>query len=557
MKLHSKIIILCVFFYNLQSCTDLDVINEVLKEENQDFQKWKGAFKMPMGYMSYKSDDVVEELLKGASLTKEVDADGFYTLKYSKKLSPDKKSFDIPNPKPFNQRITLPPAIASVVSAAPGGNYTVIKGDPVVGDKRTESDKLEDLKFSKDFSKAFFKQGQVVIDFTSTSNAAVAIEVTIPSLKNKTTGAAYSITIDFTKPGTKTEFVELKDYELNLTYDRTTKTYKDGMYNQFYVKTNTTFKFKAGDVIKSSDVITYEVSFANFKASLVYGDFKDDRLKVTKQTVSLFETKSGKVVFADPKLIVTYENKYGADIGMELSGIQGIHKDGTKTILNYRKDKNQLIFQKATHTGTILTAKTETITIDKTNSNFKDLVGKSKKIDMDVSGVLNPNAKKGVANKNFYDTDNSDLKADIVVSIPLELTLEDFEITKIFNFSDISKQMEHVKEFDMVFYMKNGMPFEGALHIQFLDVSGTQLLDKTIDFESTKTFDSKGRVEKELEQKKKANFKEAEAEKFKKTRKIKVVAKLKNLGTNPVKILKNSDLEINIGINAKVDYKKK
>lgn len=556
MKMMFKIIVFCGILCCFQACTDLEVISEIQKNQ-KGFQKWKGDVKMPIGYINYQSEEIVKQLVKGTLLKEKTDANGFYTFQYTKKLNPTKQNFTIPTPKTFKQDIQWPMNIQNTINSV-GRAYIVKTGDGIEGDRIYTTSFLEDLKFSKKFSKAFFSVGELVLDFTLSAESDVSIEFTMYSLKNKTTGKVYKNTIHLTKSAKQKQLrIPLKDYELNLTHNGTKYDYGN-FYNTFSVQLKTTYKFRAGDLLESSNTITYEVSFDNFRPDLVHGDFENEKFKVSKTTtVKLFESETGSVTFKNPKLIVRYTNKYGADIGVELSGIQGV-KNENKTFLQYTKNKNRLIFEKATHTGTTLTPKTQEIVVDKTNSNFDKLIANAKEINLNLYGILNPNAQKGIPNDNFFDPSESELQAEMIVEMPLELTLKDFEKENTFSLSEnIKKQLAHIKEFDLVFYINNGMPIEGDLELSFLDTSDTAILHKKVTFHATKTFKSTGQVDKILNERLKTNFKGDEVTKFKEAQRIKIISNLKSVGDQPVKIFKKNNIMINIGIDAKINYEVK
>ena len=99
------------------------------------------------------------------------------------------------------------------------------------------------------------------------------------------------------------------------------------------------------------------------------------------------------------------------------------------------------------------------------------------------------------------------------------------------------------------------MPFKGNLEVFLLDLYENELLEgKKINFKGTDTFDSAGRVTKRLDQKFKITLQKKEVEKIKTLRKIKFVSSFTSVGSNPVKILDKSLLDINLSIDAKIKY---
>ena len=98
MKSSFKLITLLLgLWISLQSCSDLDFINEVSEKENQNFQKWEGNINnVPLGHLTYKSEDIVEEISSSSKEMKtSIDNNGLYVLAYEKDIQSSPKKIQI------------------------------------------------------------------------------------------------------------------------------------------------------------------------------------------------------------------------------------------------------------------------------------------------------------------------------------------------------------------------------------------------------------------------------------------------------------------------------
>ena len=291
------------------------------------------------------------------------------------------------------------------------------------------------------------------MNFSSSLNSEVAVKFTFYSLKNKTNGNVVTRNLVFTTSNpNQTITLDLSNYELDLTHDGTAPTAYNRTYNHFSIRTETTFKFRAGQTMQRTDKINYTVTLENLKNSLVYGDFGKETFNVKKHLFNIFKDQSGdsETIFANPELNLKATNQYGAEVGINLSKIKGIRNATLSSEdLIYNKNGGNFIIQSATYNGSVVPKITKE-TVNRTNSNFHTLLSKSDQLEFDLIGELNPNSVSGRANNNFYDNKNGSMDVNISVKIPLELTVKNFKVEKFLKFKRI-KNLKSAEEIDLVF----------------------------------------------------------------------------------------------------------
>jgi hypothetical protein len=106
------------------------------------------------------------------------------------------------------------------------------------------------------------------------------------------------------------------------------------------------------------------------------------------------------------------------------------------------------------------------IIIDKTNSNFSDLLSiKPTEIILDVIGNANPINK--LPNFNFFASINDGFQAELEIEAPLEVKFENIELTKSVEF-DYEEDIENLVNFTLVLNTENSIPLSGNLKVLFM-----------------------------------------------------------------------------------------
>ena len=289
---------------------------------------------------------------------------------------------------------------------------------------------------------------------------------------------------------------------------------------------------------------------------MIYGDFKQESFSFSSQSfpIDFFDNfGQGAVRFANPEMKIKATNGYGFPVGINLSNIKAKNKTSSLN-LRYDGDQNQentiIIDGIETYSSSATPVITEII-IDKTNSNFSDLVSlKPSEIIIDVIGNANP--INTFPNLNFFASINSGFQAELEIEVPLEVKFENIELSRSVEFNN-GEDMENLVDLILVLNTENSIPLSGNLEVIFLN-NGVDLnvAKSFIAFDAADT-DSNGKSNGYKTTSTEVTFSENDLEKIKIATEIDVKCTLNSPeDKNEVKLLGINDVIVNIATKANV-----
>ena len=539
-------------------CTILVTSCNISYLDNEVDVKWSGDLNMPIGQINYTLTDLFREL--DINDINE-DTAGNLSFNYIESISgSENTNYDvvIEDISTFIEiKSPLTPAVFD--AAGVSSPHTIVASEiapgipnPLLGPQNISEQKIQKLELSKNLTGASFNGGELTLNIVSTFSVDVNITIEIPSLTSKSEGTTYQISQIVKNTGAQLK-IPLENYNVDFTHNG----------NNFEQATNNVvinflaeFDFKLGDTVKDDDKISLSANLTGAETEVIYGDFKQESFSFSSQSfpIDFFDNfGQGAVRFANPEMKIKATNGYGFPVGINLSNIKAKNKTSSLN-LRYDGDQNQentiIIDGIETYSSSATPVITEII-IDKTNSNFSDLVSlKPSEIIIDVIGNANP--INTFPNLNFFASINSGFQAELEIEVPLEVKFENIELSRSVEFNN-GEDMENLVDLILVLNTENSIPLSGNLEVIFLN-NGVDLnvAKSFIAFDAADT-DSNGKSNGYKTTSTEVTFSENDLEKIKIATEIDVKCTLNSPeDKNEVKLLGINDVIVNIATKANV-----
>lgn len=418
---------------------------------------------------------------------------------------------------------------------------------------QSSSQTVESITLSQQLTAAELNGGTLKIDLASTFNANVAVVLTIPSIKSKSNGTAYSKTVSLTNSTKTNSFtIDLSNYNVDFTHNGTAYNQTN---NTIVLNAVANLTYKAGDVIAVTDKISVAAKMTNTTAQVVYGDFKQTTFGVNSETI-LFDFfndfADGKITFNNPIMTLTASSKYGFPIGIDLSAIEAQNGAVTKkltysgTTTDEKTTPNLLIIDGLQTYFPSANAVSTTRVLNKTNSNIVDLLGiKPKAIKLNFTGKVNPINKN--PNLNFYSKNFSALNANLNIQVPLDVKFENVEITKAIDFKNGS-DLNKLSNVALFIKTENKIPLSGVIEIEFYQGTKKMDISKTLAAFDAADVDTQGKSTGYKTSYPKLELNDSEIQKIILATQIKAKIKLNSpTSASAIKLLGTDDLKISLG----------
>jgi len=539
-------------------CTILITSCDISYFDNEIDVKWSGDLNMPIGQINYTLLDLFQELdindinedtAGNLSFNFNESISGSENTNYNVIVEDISTIVEIKSP--------LTPAVFE--EAGVSSPYTIVNSEiapgipnPLLGPQNISKQKIEKLELNRNLTGASFNGGELTLNIISTFSVDVNITIEIPSLISKSENTTYKTT-QIVKDTEIQLKISLDNYNVDFTHDGVNF---EQATNNIVIDVRADIDFKLGDIVKDDDEISLFANLIGAETEVIYGDFKQESFSFSSQSfpIDFFNNfGQGAVRFANPEMKIKATNGYGFPVGINLSNIKAKNKTSSLN-LRYDGDQNQentiIIDGIETYSSSATPVITEII-IDKTNSNFSDLVSlKPSEIIIDVIGSANPINK--LPNLNFFASINSGFQAELEIEIPLEVKFENIELTRSIEFNN-DEDTENIVDFILVLNTENSIPLSGNLEIIFLN--------NGVDLNVTKSFiafdaadiDSNGKSNGYKTASTEVTFSENDLEKIKMATEIDVKCTLNSPeDKNEVKLLGINDVIVNIAAKANI-----
>ena len=455
-------------------CTILVTSCNISYLDNEVDVKWSGDVNMPIGQINYTLTDLFQEL--DINDINE-DTAGNLSFNYIESISgSENTSYDVVI-EDLSTFIEVETPLTSAIFAEAGliSPHTIVASEiapgipnPLIRKEQINTQVVQIFDLSKNLTAASFIDGQLILNFVSTLSSDVNVRIEIPSLTSKSENTTYQTSQIIGKDGLQLT-IPLENYHIDFTHNGINF---EQATNNFVINFIVEYDFKLGDTVSDTDKVSLSANLTDAKTEVIYGDFEQESFSFSSQSfpIDFFNNfGQGNVRFANPEMKIKATNGFGFPIGIDLSTIKAKNKTSSLN-LRYDGDQNQentiIIDGIETYSSTATPVVTEII-IDKTNSNFSDLLSlKPSEIIIDVIGNANP--INTFPNLNFFASINSGFQAELEIEIPLEVNFENIELTRTVEFNN-NEDMENFVDFILVLNTENSIPLSGNLEVIFLN----------------------------------------------------------------------------------------
>ena len=455
-------------------CTILVTSCNISYLDNEVDVKWSGDVNMPIGQINYTLTDLFQEL--DINDINE-DTAGNLSFNYIESISgSENTSYDVVI-EDLSTFIEVETPLTSAIFAEAGliSPHTIVASEiapgipnPLIRKEQINTQVVQIFDLSKNLTAASFIDGQLILNFVSTLSSDVNVRIEIPSLTSKSENTTYQTSQIIGKDGLQLT-IPLENYHIDFTHNGINF---EQATNNFVINFIVEYDFKLGDTVSDTDKVSLSANLTDAKTEVIYGDFEQESFSFSSQSfpIDFFNNfGQGNVRFANPEMKIKATNGFGFPIGIDLSTIKAKNKTSSLN-LRYDGDQNQentiIIDGIETYSSTATPVITEII-IDKTNSNFSDLLSlKPSEIIIDVIGNANP--INTFPTLNFIASINSGFQAELEIEIPLEVNFENIELTRTVEFNN-NEDMENFVDFILVLNTENSIPLSGNLEVIFLN----------------------------------------------------------------------------------------
>ena len=442
--------------------------------DNEVDVKWSGDLNMPIGQINYTLLDLFQEL--DINDINE-DTAGNLSFNYIESISgSENTSYDVVI-EDLSTFIEVETPLTSAIFAEAGliSPHTIVASEiapgipnPLIRKEQINTQVVQIFDLSKNLTAASFIDGQLILNFVSTLSSDVNVRIEIPSLTSKSENTTYQTSQIIGKDGLQLT-IPLENYHIDFTHNGINF---EQATNNFVINFIVEYDFKLGDTVSDTDKVSLSANLTDAKTEVIYGDFEQESFSFSSQSfpIDFFNNfGQGNVRFANPEMKIKATNGYGFPVGINLSNIKAKNKTSSLN-LRYDGDQNQentiIIDGIETYSSSATPVITEII-IDKTNSNFSDLVSlKPSEIIIDVIGNANP--INTFPNLNFFASINSGFQAELEIEVPLEVKFENIELSRSVEFNN-NEDMENFVDLILVLNTENSIPLSGNLEVIFLN----------------------------------------------------------------------------------------
>jgi hypothetical protein len=323
------------------------------------------------------------------------------------------------------------------------------------------------------------KSGYVLIKVESSIEEALVLNYLVP-LSNKGSSNEKISKEWIIPPAPKGETVFLEEkvpidgFNIYLVgKSQYSEPFSNHVYNIFVAKIDSSGIERT---LSLDDKIKIEFGLVDIIPKEIYGD-PGKHVFNTKDTLNLDVLKnlSGSLSLEDATLDIDLLNSFGVDFSIDINELKGTNKATAQSVvLGGSSALQSTILLPKVSNATPRKAVEKHIKVDKTNSNLKQfLENLPSTIVPDITAVVRPN---GTIDLTDFAYDDSEVRADITINVPLmfglkDLTISTTDATTLF----VNERIDQIKEAKLGLLIENNFPISGQLNLEFLDNNGTVL----------------------------------------------------------------------------------
>ncbi|MCC7050488.1 MAG: hypothetical protein IT239_01750 [Bacteroidia bacterium] len=452
-----------ITIWSLVGLLGAGVLSSCVKDK-YDFSKvsvrnWSPNVAAPLVNANLTIRDILVNADKQGAI--QVGSDGFCTLVYRGKLfSKQAKDFiQIPDQSfsSFNYNFSNTTTASGFNSAANGTSF----GPYVQNMSYT-------LSSSYQIDSIFLKPGtKLSFNYANSLPADINITVTSASLKDKTTGVAFSKTFTVAQSSNSVQQYDLGGYVLNLN---------DGMGNRnVFGFTFSATLTKQGNA-SGSESISISPSFnnVNFSAIIGYVGTLANSIAPYQDTVgiSIFTNSDalggGTFTVVDPSVTAKITNYLGCNVKFSFDKLDAYTPNASHVNTNLNTLAGTPATQNVAINGAVNFATAGLTNVSITKNNTPSVVpfvnSQPKNVIYKVNAVINPGATGYI--RNFF-ADTSRFEVDFDINMPLWGTAKNFSLRDT---QDVDmKGLEQLNSINVRTYFDNQFPAEMLMSLVYVD----------------------------------------------------------------------------------------
>ena len=463
MKIVTKLCLIILLTHLFSSC-NISYLDKEIEDPTLE-----GSIRIPIGFINYTLSEVFDKLGSDGLSPTSIEE---FSFNYTRTFTGENNTAFNVEVADFTTTGNIENPIDDVTLAAFGVSspYTITPTippgvpNPTIGTIDGESQVIYDLNLSQEITNIAFNGGNLVITLnTDVDNQTnTTVKITIPSLKKKSDDSVFEGSWEITEGNEEKITIALNEYNADLTIDPEGT---GNLYNKMVVNVIASLTYAAGDIIDTSDEITYEVKLTDISYDVIEGDFKQEPFSLSSETIDLGEFSDnfseGNVTFDNTQMTINISNDYGFPIGIDLSSVEAVSTNSSVN-LNYTGTDpsfpNTMIIDGVENFGDDEVV--SNIALDNDNSNIGDLLESNPtSIVFNLSGISNP-INDGIINENFYASSNTGFEAEVSIGFDKVNLNEEIEYNTDENF-------EEFQSIKIVTSVENKIPLTGDLILEF------------------------------------------------------------------------------------------
>ncbi|MEP5105802.1 MAG: hypothetical protein ABJQ84_14325 [Ekhidna sp.] len=422
--------------------------------DNVEMQPITGVFSFPLGETTYIMRDLVTKQT-GDSLNLQEDSTSLLTLFY----------FDTISYNTSNDFIQIDNIVQNGTVTAPASPAGTARTETIF----TSFDLAYDPQSNEQLDSVFYETGDLSIETISALSGTLNYSYTIANTTNITTNNPVVLSGTINGPGTDTQTQSLINHKTKLT----------GGSNTFSVILDASIDLAATDNLIGNEQIMFTITYGNQTFNLIYGKFGQDTIQVGNQSIDIdFFSQAARegITFGNPSMTFDFGNSFGVPVQLDFSGLSGDDGNGGNQVLL----SGDIVRNPPTIVGSDVnspapnvpgeTAQT-TVEINPTNSNLRNLLASSpSRLVFDVQGVSNAND----ANQLNYLQPTSQISANIIMEIPMEIQLENLTESGTYGLGD-GLDLDNVDSAFIRVVTINELPFSAVVDLEIQDADSMTL----------------------------------------------------------------------------------
>ena len=467
MKIVTKLCLIILLTHLFSSC-NISYLDKEIEDPTLE-----GSIRIPIGFINYTLSEVFDKL--GSDGLSPTSVEDFF-FNYTKIFTVDEENAT------FNVKfadftttgnIKNPIDNATLAGFGLSSPYTITPTilpfgfpNPAIGTFDVESQVIYDLNLSQEITDIAFNGGNLVITINTDDDnqTKTTVKITIPSLKKKSDDSVFEGSWEITEGSEEKITIPLNEYNADLTIDPEGT---GNLYNKMVVNVIASLTYAAGDIINTSDEITYEVKLTDISYDVIEGDFKQEPFSLSNQTIDLGEFSDnfsgGNVTFDNTQMTINISNDYGFPIGIDLSSVEAVSTNSSVNLEYTGTDPsfpNTMIIDGVENFGDDEVV--SNIALDNDNSNIGDLLESNPtSIVFNLSGISNP-IDDGIINENFYASSNTGFEAEVSIGFDKVNLNEEIDLKK-----NTDEDFEEFQSIKIVTSVENKIPLTGDLILEF------------------------------------------------------------------------------------------